>query len=52
MDRQNRLGSLLKPRHLQIFMMVVQEKNMARAAERLAISRPVVSKLSPIWNAP
>jgi DNA-binding transcriptional LysR family regulator len=44
MDRQNRLGSLLKPRHLQIFMMVVQEKNMARAAERLAISRPVVSK--------
>jgi DNA-binding transcriptional LysR family regulator len=44
MNRQNRLGPLLKPRQLQIFMMVVQEKNMARAAERLAISRPVVSK--------
>jgi DNA-binding transcriptional LysR family regulator len=44
MNRPNRLGPLLKPRQLQIFMMVVQEKNMARAAERLAISRPVVSK--------
>lgn len=40
----DRAGRLLKPRDLHVFMVVVEESSMAKAAERLAISRPVVSK--------
>ena len=44
MDWGDRIGRRLKPRDLHIFMAVSEEGNMAKAAERLAISRPVVSK--------
>lgn len=44
MDWGDRIGRRLKPRDLHIFMAVAEEGNMAKAAERLAISRPVVSK--------
>jgi len=44
MDWEARVGRRLKPRDLCIFMTVAEDGNMAKAAERLAISRPVVSK--------
>src|SRR5262245_10628830 len=44
MDWTDRIGRRLKPRDLHIFMAVIEQGNMAKAAERLAISRPVVSK--------
>src|SRR5258708_18169583 len=44
MHWSNRIGRHLRPRDLQVFMIVVEESSMAKAAERLAISRPVVSK--------
>src|SRR5437867_9882126 len=44
MDWGDRIGRRLKPRDLHIFMAVAEAGNMAKAAERLAISRPVVSK--------
>ena len=44
MDWGDRIGRRLKPRDLHIFVAVAEEGNMAKAAERLAISRPVVSK--------
>jgi DNA-binding transcriptional LysR family regulator len=44
MDWEDRVGRRLKPRDLHIFMAVAQDRNMAKAAERVAISRPVVSK--------
>ena len=34
----------LKPRDLQVFLKVVEDRNMAKAAKHLAISRPAVSK--------
>src|SRR5258708_34511359 len=40
----DRVGRLLKLRDLHIFMMVVEESSMAKAAGRLAISRPVISR--------
>jgi DNA-binding transcriptional LysR family regulator len=40
----DRIGRRLNPHDLHIFMAVVEHGNMARAAERLAISRPVVSR--------
>jgi DNA-binding transcriptional LysR family regulator len=40
----DRVGRLLKPRDLHVFMTVVEERSMAKAAERLAISRPVISR--------
>src|SRR5258708_9151946 len=40
----DRVGRHLKPRDLHVFMTVVEENSMAKAAERLAISRPVVSR--------
>ncbi|MGL3105185.1 LysR family transcriptional regulator [Bradyrhizobium sp. BR 1432] len=40
----DRVGRFLKPRDLHIFMTVVEESSMAKAAERLAISRPVISR--------
>ena len=39
-----RIGRRLKPRDLHVFLAVVEKGNMAKAAEELAISRPVVSK--------
>jgi DNA-binding transcriptional LysR family regulator len=39
-----RIGRRLKPRDLHVFLAVAEQGNMAKAAERLAISRPVVSK--------
>src|SRR2546427_10074675 len=40
----DRIGRRLKPRDLHVFLAVVEAGNMAKAADRLAISRPVVSK--------
>jgi DNA-binding transcriptional LysR family regulator len=40
----DRIGCRMTPRDLHVFLVVAKEGNMARAAERLAISRPVVSK--------
>jgi len=39
-----RIGRRLRPRDLHVFITVAEQGNMAKAAERLAISRPVVSK--------
>ena len=44
MDWSERIGRRLKPRDLHIFLEVAEHGSMAKAAERLAISRPVVSK--------
>jgi DNA-binding transcriptional LysR family regulator len=44
MDWEDRIGRRLTPRDLHIFMVVAEDGNMGKAAERLAISRPVVSK--------
>jgi DNA-binding transcriptional LysR family regulator len=40
----DRIGHRLRPRDLHILLAVVERGNMAKAAEWLAISRPVVSK--------
>src|ERR1700730_17666078 len=40
----DRIGRRLNPHDLHIFMAVVEQGNMARAADNLAISRPVVSR--------
>ena len=40
----DRVGRRLNPHDLHIFMAVVEQGNMARAADSLAISRPVVSR--------
>jgi DNA-binding transcriptional LysR family regulator len=40
----DRIGRRLNPHDLHIFMAVVEQGNMARAADTLAISRPVVSR--------
>src|SRR5919106_3751582 len=44
MEWSDRIGRRLKPRDLHVFLAVAEEGNMAKAAEHLAISRPVVSK--------
>ena len=44
MDWTQRIGRRLKPRDLHVFMAVAEGGSMAKAADRLAISRPVVSK--------
>lgn len=44
MDWSERIGRRLKPRDLHIFLAVAERGSMAKAAESLAISRPVVSK--------
>jgi DNA-binding transcriptional LysR family regulator len=44
MQWSDRIGRRLKPRDLHVFLAVVEQGNMAKAAEQLAISRPVVSK--------
>lgn len=40
----DRAGRHLKPRDLHIFVAVAESRSMAKAAERLAVSRPVVSR--------
>lgn len=44
MQWTDRIGRRLKPRDLHVFLAVAEHGNMAKAAEWLAISRPVVSK--------
>ena len=44
MQWSDRIGRRLKPRDLHVFMAVAEFGNMAKAADSLAISRPVVSK--------
>src|SRR5438132_13974760 len=43
MQWSDRIGRRLKPRDLHVFLAVAEKGNMAKAAEQLAISRPVVS---------
>jgi DNA-binding transcriptional LysR family regulator len=43
-DWSDRIGKRLKPRDLHVFLAVADLGNMAKAAEQLAVSRPVVSK--------
>jgi DNA-binding transcriptional LysR family regulator len=40
----DRIGRRLKPHELHVFLAVVEHGNMAKAAQHLSISRPVVSK--------
>jgi DNA-binding transcriptional LysR family regulator len=44
MQWSDRIGRRLKTRDLHVFLAVAERGNMAKAAEQLAISRPVVSK--------
>jgi DNA-binding transcriptional LysR family regulator len=44
MEWTDRIGRRLKPRDLHVFLTVLEHGSMAKAADRLAISRPVVSK--------
>ena len=44
MDWAERIGRRIKLRDLHILLAVAQSRSMARAAQRLAISQPVVSK--------
>jgi DNA-binding transcriptional LysR family regulator len=44
MQWSDRVGRRLKTRDLHIFLAVAERGNMAKAAEQLAISRPVISK--------
>jgi DNA-binding transcriptional LysR family regulator len=41
---EDRIGRRLKLRDVNVLLAVVQSRSMARAAERLAVSQPVVSK--------
>jgi DNA-binding transcriptional LysR family regulator len=44
MDWSERIGRRIRLRDLHILLAVVQHKSMAKAAEQLAISKPVISK--------
>src|SRR5215470_10109062 len=44
MLRADNFGGRIKLRHLQILMAVAQSGSMAKAADSLAISHPVISK--------
>jgi DNA-binding transcriptional LysR family regulator len=44
MQWSDRIGRRLKSRDLHVFLAVAEQGNMAKAAEHLAISRPVVSR--------
>jgi DNA-binding transcriptional LysR family regulator len=45
MQPTDRIARRLKPRDLHVLMVVAEEGSMAKAADRLAVSRPVVSKV-------
>jgi hypothetical protein len=38
--QSDRIARRLKPRDLQVFLKVAEDRNMAKAAKHLAISRP------------
>jgi len=44
MNWPDRIGQRLSPRDLHVFLVVAAELNMAKAATRLSVSRPVVSR--------
>lgn len=44
MNWSDRIGQRLSPRDLHVFLVVAAELNMAKAAKRLSVSRPVVSR--------
>ena len=44
MDWTDRIGRRLRLRDLHVLMAVVEQGSMARAAEHLAVSRPVISR--------
>jgi DNA-binding transcriptional LysR family regulator len=44
MDWSDRMGQRVSPRDLHVFLVVAAELNLTRAAERLSVSRPVVSR--------
>jgi DNA-binding transcriptional LysR family regulator len=44
MEWMDRIGRRVSPRDLHVFLAVVEEGSMAKAAARLAVSRPVVSR--------
>lgn len=44
MEWTDRIGRRVSPRDLHIFLAVVEEGSMAKAATRLAVSRPVISR--------
>ena len=44
MDWSDRIGRRIRLRDLHILLAVVQHKSMAKAADYLAISKPVISK--------
>ena len=45
MEWSERIGRRIRLRDLHILLAVVQCKSMAKAAEHLAISKPVISKV-------
>src|SRR5262249_8902103 len=45
MEWSDRIGRRIRLRDLHILLAVVQNKSMAKAAEHLAVSKPVVSKV-------
>src|SRR5690242_5309626 len=45
MDWSERIGRRIRLRDLHILLAVAQHKSMARAAEHLAVSKPVISKV-------
>src|SRR5882762_3344883 len=44
MQLDERIGRRLRLRDLNMFLIVVKERSMSKAAEQLAVSQPVVSK--------
>jgi DNA-binding transcriptional LysR family regulator len=44
MERTHRIDRRLNPRDLHLFMVVAEHGNISRAADSLAISRPVISR--------
>ncbi len=43
-SRAEQISRRLKLRHLNVLLAVVEQRSMVKAAERLAVSQPVVSK--------
>lgn len=44
MEWSDRIGPRVSPRELHLFLVVAEELNIAKAAKRLSVSRPVVSR--------